>query len=114
MRVSDPTKEELRLIFRKLCLDVLPPVRAAAAANFGECAKVMGVDHVRTDLLPIIDQLVKENLISLLDFEACVVIAGSFSEQDEVSFNFKEAIKKKASRTNNFDGTSLFIFVKIY
>lgn len=46
-------KAELRQHFRSLCQDDTPMVRRAAAYKLGEFARVVEVEYVKSDLIPM-------------------------------------------------------------
>lgn len=58
-RVSAPVKAELRQHFRSLCQDDTPMVRRAAAYKLGEFARVVEVEYVKSDLIPMFVTLAK-------------------------------------------------------
>lgn len=63
-------------LFRNLCADDTPMVRRAAAGKLGEFAKVMELDHVKFDLIPLFSQLAQDeqDSVRLLAIEACVQV----------------------------------------
>lgn len=62
--------------FRNLCGDDTPMVRRAAAAKLGEFAKVMELDYVKSDLIPLFSHLAQDeqDSVRLLAIEACVQV----------------------------------------
>jgi serine/threonine-protein phosphatase 2A regulatory subunit A len=81
-RVSNATKMDLRAyvekknssffnnyiyfvirLFRNLCTDDTPMVRRAAAAKFGEFAKVVELDHVKNELIPLFNGLSQDEQV---------------------------------------------------
>ena len=71
-------------LFRNLCSDDTPMVRRAAAAKFGELVKVVELDHVKNELIPLFNNLAQDeqDSVRLLAVEACVVIASLFKHDD--------------------------------
>lgn len=64
---------ELRNYFRNLCQDDTPMVRRAAAGKLGEFAKVVELDSLKNDLIPMFSSLAQDeqvliNLMYLLYF----------------------------------------------
>nr|CAG4641606.1 EOG090X049L [Eurycercus lamellatus] len=53
-KVSPAVKAELRATFRMLCQDDTPMVRRAAASKLGEFARVVEVEWLKADLIPMI------------------------------------------------------------
>lgn len=102
-RVSNATKMELRSLFRTLCTDDTPMVRRAAAAKFGECVKAMEIEHVKSELITLFNNLAsdEQDSVRLLAVEACVTIAGLFKHEDVERFllpSLKLAIDDKSWR----------------
>ena len=102
-RVSNSTKMDLRALFRNLCSDDTPMVRRAAAAKFGELAKVVEIDHVKNELIPLFNNLAQDeqDSVRLLAVEACVIIAFLFKHDDIEKFlmpSLKAAIDDKSWR----------------
>lgn len=56
---------ELRSHFRSLCQDDTPMVRRAAAGKLGEFAKVVEVEYLKTDLIPMFVALAQDEQVSL-------------------------------------------------
>ncbi|KAK8752318.1 hypothetical protein OTU49_004827, partial [Cherax quadricarinatus] len=83
-RLSVATKAELRSHFRSLCQDDTPMVRRAAAGKLGEFAKVVEVDYLKTDLIPMFVALAQDeqDSVRLLAVEACVSMAGLLQQED--------------------------------
>lgn len=63
-RVSAAVKADLRLNFRSLCQDDTPMVRRAAASKLGELAKVVEVEYLKTDLIPMFVNLAQDEQAS--------------------------------------------------
>lgn len=84
-RVSAAVKAELRNNFRQLCQDETPMVRRAAAGKLGEFAKVVEVEYLKSDLIPMFVQMAQDDQdsVRLLAVEACVSIA-QLLQQDDV------------------------------
>lgn len=59
-----------------MCGDDTPMVRRAAAAKLGEFAKVMELDYVKSDLIPLFSHLAQDeqDSVRLLAIEACVQV----------------------------------------
>jgi serine/threonine-protein phosphatase 2A regulatory subunit A len=51
-----------------LCTDDTPMVRRAAAAKFGEFAKVVELDHVKNELIPLFNGLAQDEQVGLKKF----------------------------------------------
>nr|XP_045609370.1 serine/threonine-protein phosphatase 2A 65 kDa regulatory subunit A alpha isoform-like isoform X1 [Procambarus clarkii] len=90
-RLSVATKAELRSHFRSLCQDDTPMVRRAAAGKLGEFAKVVEVEYLKTDLIPMFVALAQDeqstpqlwqDSVRLLAVEACVSMAGLLQQED--------------------------------
>ncbi|RXG56232.1 putative serine/threonine-protein phosphatase PP2A regulatory subunit [Armadillidium vulgare] len=62
-RLSVSTKAELRSHFRSLCQDDTPMVRRAAASKLGEFAKVVELDYLKTDLIPMFTSLAQDEQV---------------------------------------------------
>uniref|UniRef100_T1J3L9 Protein phosphatase PP2A regulatory subunit A n=1 Tax=Strigamia maritima TaxID=126957 RepID=T1J3L9_STRMM len=83
-RVSNSVKIELRNHFRNLCQDDTPMVRRAAAGKLGEFAKVVELEHLKADLIPMFVNLAQDeqDSVRLLAVEACVSIASLLPQED--------------------------------
>ncbi|XP_044732294.1 serine/threonine-protein phosphatase 2A 65 kDa regulatory subunit A alpha isoform isoform X2 [Chrysoperla carnea] len=86
-RVSAAVKADLRLHFRALCQDDTPMVRRAAASKLGELAKVVEVEYLKTDVIPMFVNLAQDDQASsdsvrLLAVDACVSIATLLEQED--------------------------------
>lgn len=83
-RVPASVKAELRNLFRQLCQDETPMVRRAAAGKLGEFAKVVEVEFLKSDLIPMFVQLAQDDQdsVRLLAVEACVSIAQLLQQED--------------------------------
>ncbi|KAK8381221.1 hypothetical protein O3P69_008231 [Scylla paramamosain] len=92
-RLSVATKAELRSHFRSLCQDDTPMVRRAAAGKLGEFARVVEVEYLKTDLIPMFVTLAQDeqtyqhhvfsqDSVRLLAVEACVSMAGLLPQED--------------------------------
>ncbi|XP_014816986.1 PREDICTED: serine/threonine-protein phosphatase 2A 65 kDa regulatory subunit A alpha isoform, partial [Calidris pugnax] len=62
-RVSSPVKAELRQYFRNLCSDDTPMVRRAAASKLGEFAKVLELEHVKSEIIPMFSNLASDEQV---------------------------------------------------
>ncbi|XP_049533428.1 serine/threonine-protein phosphatase PP2A 65 kDa regulatory subunit isoform X2 [Anopheles darlingi] len=94
-RVSAAVKAELRSNFRTLCQDETPMVRRAAAGKLGEFAKVVEVEYLKSDLIPMFVQMAQDeqDSVRLLAVEACVSIA-QLLPQDEVEVNVMPTLRQ--------------------
>lgn len=54
---------ELRTQFRNLCQDDTPMVRRAAAGRIGEFAKVVELDYLKSDLIPMFVNLAQDEQV---------------------------------------------------
>lgn len=54
---------ELRNHFRNLCQDDTPMVRRAAACKLGEFAKVVEVEYLKSDLIPMFVNLAQDEQV---------------------------------------------------
>lgn len=54
---------ELRNYFRNLCQDDTPMVRRAAAGKLGEFAKVVELDSLKNDLIPMFSSLAQDEQV---------------------------------------------------
>lgn len=70
---SIPTAE-LRSHFRSLCQDDTPMVRRAAAAKLGEFAKVVEVEYLKTDLIPMFVALAQDEQVGAYCFIYFIII----------------------------------------
>jgi len=59
-------KLELRSSFRALCQDDTPMVRRAAAGKLGELAKVVEIEYLKSDLIPMFVNLAQDEQVSLV------------------------------------------------
>ncbi|PIO16566.1 hypothetical protein AB205_0161090, partial [Aquarana catesbeiana] len=59
-RVSSTIKAELRQHFRNLCSDDTPMVRRAAASKLGEFAKVLELEYVKSEIIPMFSNLASD------------------------------------------------------
>ena len=78
-------------------------VRRAAAAKFGEIVKVVEIEHVKSELIPLFNSLAsdEQDSVRLLAVEACVIIASLFKHDDIERFlmqSIKQAIDDKSWR----------------
>ncbi|PIO77760.1 HEAT repeat protein [Teladorsagia circumcincta] len=82
-RVSPAIKAELRSLFRQMCRDDTPMVRRAAAANFGDFAKVLERDYLIDELHAVFCDLAvdEQDSVRLLAVEGCIAMAGLLSEE---------------------------------
>ena len=55
---------ELRTQFRNLCQDDTPMVRRAAAGRIGEFSKVVELDYLKSDLIPMFINLAQDEQVS--------------------------------------------------
>lgn len=60
-KVSAEHRDELRNLFRMLIQDDQPMVRRCAATNFSKLATIMELEQLKSDFIPILDKLVKDN-----------------------------------------------------
>lgn len=51
--------------FRSLCSDDTPMVRRAAASKLGEFAKVLELDSVKTEIVPLFTNLASDEQVTL-------------------------------------------------
>uniref|UniRef100_A0A8C3PAC3 Protein phosphatase 2 scaffold subunit Aalpha n=1 Tax=Chrysemys picta bellii TaxID=8478 RepID=A0A8C3PAC3_CHRPI len=70
--------------FRNLCSDDTPMVRRAAASKLGEFAKVLELEHVKGEIIPMFSNLAsdEQDSVRLLAVEACVNIAQLLPQED--------------------------------
>ncbi|XP_072125791.1 serine/threonine-protein phosphatase 2A 65 kDa regulatory subunit A beta isoform-like [Mobula birostris] len=59
-RVSSSVKAELRQLFHSLCSDDTPVVRQAAASKLGEFAKVVELEFLKSDIIPLFTSLASD------------------------------------------------------
>ncbi|CAB4067858.1 PPP2R1 [Lepeophtheirus salmonis] len=83
-RSSPAVKAELRTLFRSLCQDDTPMVRRAASSKLGEFAKVVEVEYLKSDLIPMFVNLAKDeqDSVRLLSVDACVSISSLLQTED--------------------------------
>ena len=55
---------ELRSQFRNLCQDDTPMVRRAASGKLGEFAKVVEIEYLKSDLIPMFVNLAQDEQVS--------------------------------------------------
>ncbi|XP_029668414.1 LOW QUALITY PROTEIN: serine/threonine-protein phosphatase 2A 65 kDa regulatory subunit A alpha isoform-like [Formica exsecta] len=87
-RVSPAIKAELRNHFRSLCQDDTPMARRSAASKLGEFAKVVEIEYLKSDLIPMFVILAQDeqDSVRLLVVEACVSIAALLQQEDVEQF----------------------------
>ncbi|XP_052519490.1 serine/threonine-protein phosphatase 2A 65 kDa regulatory subunit A alpha isoform-like [Budorcas taxicolor] len=75
--VSIAIKAELLQCFRDLCSDDNLLVRCAAASNLGDFTKVLEIDDIKSEIIPIFSNLAsdEQDSVRLLMVEVCVNIA---------------------------------------
>uniref|UniRef100_A0A4W3HSB6 Protein phosphatase 2, regulatory subunit A, beta a n=1 Tax=Callorhinchus milii TaxID=7868 RepID=A0A4W3HSB6_CALMI len=83
-QVCSSVKTELRQHFHNLCSDDTPMVRRAAASKLGEFAKVLELEYVKNDIIPLFTTLAsdEQDSVRLLAVEACVSIAQLLPQED--------------------------------
>ncbi|XP_072907513.1 serine/threonine-protein phosphatase 2A 65 kDa regulatory subunit A beta isoform-like [Hemitrygon akajei] len=83
-QVSSSAKAKLRQHFGSLCSDSTPMVRQAAASKLGEFAKVLELEFLRSDLIPLFTSLAsdEQDSVRILTVEACVSIAQLLPQED--------------------------------
>ncbi|XP_037051827.1 serine/threonine-protein phosphatase PP2A 65 kDa regulatory subunit-like [Bradysia coprophila] len=83
-RVSLAVKAELREIFRQLCKDDTLMVRHAASKKLGEFSEVVGLEFLKSDIIPLFVQIAQDNQdsVRLVAVEACVIIAQLLRQED--------------------------------
>lgn len=101
-RVSAVVKADLRHHFRNLCQDDTPMVRRAAASKLGEFAKVVEVEYLKCDLIPMFVNLAQDeqDSVRLLAVEACVSIATLLQLQDDVEQLVMPTLRQCAGDTS--------------
>lgn len=72
MLVSILFSADLRNHFRNLCQDDTPMVRRAAASKLGEFAKVVEVEYLKSDLIPMFINLAQDEQVGLLFLDNCL------------------------------------------
>jgi hypothetical protein len=80
-RVSAPVKAELRQHFRSLCQDDTPMVRRAAAYKLGEFARVVEVEYVKSDLIPMFVNLAQVR--SLYFWKLCSLLEEAYVKEQK-------------------------------
>jgi len=92
---------DLRNHFRNLCQDDTPMVRRAAASKLGEFAKVVEVEYLKSDLIPMFVNLAQDeqDSVRLLAVEACVSIA-TLLQQDDVEQLVMPTLRQCAGDTS--------------
>lgn len=63
---------DLRNHFRNLCQDDTPMVRRAAASKLGEFAKVVEVEYLKSDLIPMFINLAQDEQVRSLVYEPLI------------------------------------------
>lgn len=58
---------ELRNHFRSLCQDDTPMARRSAASKLGEFAKVVEIEYLKSDLIPMFVILAQDEQVSILN-----------------------------------------------
>ncbi|XP_072325015.1 serine/threonine-protein phosphatase 2A 65 kDa regulatory subunit A beta isoform-like isoform X2 [Scyliorhinus torazame] len=102
-RVPNSVKAELRLNFKNLCMDDTPMVRRAAAAKLGEFAKVLELEHLKSEIIPMFTMLAsdEQDSVRLLAVEACVSIAELLKREEVeklVMPTLRQAVEDKSWR----------------
>ena len=82
---------DLRSQFRNLCQDDTPMVRRAASGKLGEFAKVVEVDFLKSDLIPMFVNLAQDEQACLLDLELVSKNEGGISNY--LFFLFKDSVR---------------------
>ena len=82
---------DLRSQFRNLCQDDTPMVRRAASGKLGEFAKVVEVDFLKSDLIPMFVNLAQDEQACLLDLELVSKNEGGISNY--LFFIFKDSVR---------------------
>lgn len=59
---------DLRNHFRNLCQDDTPMVRRAAASKLGEFAKVVEIEYLKSDLIPMFVNLAQDEQVSHIGY----------------------------------------------
>ena len=75
-KVSPAVKAELRATFRMLCQDDTPMVRRAAASKLGEFARVVEVEWLKADLIPMFVLLAQDEQVCPLNQHLQVFMDG--------------------------------------
>ncbi|XP_059841239.1 serine/threonine-protein phosphatase 2A 65 kDa regulatory subunit A alpha isoform-like [Hypanus sabinus] len=83
-QVSSSAKAKLRQHFGSLCSDNTPTVRQAAASKLAEFAKVLELEFLRSDLIPLFTSLAsdEQDSVRILTVEACVSVAQLLPQED--------------------------------
>lgn len=77
-KVSSAVKAELRATFRMLCQDDTPMVRRAAASKLGEFARVVEVEWLKADLIPMFVLLAQDEQVTTPHVTLSIFIFVSF------------------------------------
>uniref|UniRef100_A0AC35TKF7 TOG domain-containing protein n=1 Tax=Rhabditophanes sp. KR3021 TaxID=114890 RepID=A0AC35TKF7_9BILA len=82
-RASPQCKTELRVAFKNLCNDDTPMVRRAAVAKLSEFAKVLELDLLKDEFLPVFLTMVndEQDTVRLLVVESGITIAELFKKE---------------------------------
>lgn len=85
--VSADKQEMLRALFSKLCADETPMVKRSAAQNLGAFGKIVSVDLLKEQIIPLFEELAKDeqDSVRLLSVDACVDVAGALSAEESDS-----------------------------
>lgn len=100
-KVSHNVKGELRATFRMLCQDDTPMVRRAAASKLGEFARVVEVEWLKADLIPMFvllaqDEQVQFHYVSLRTLLVSIVIRTLFASwQSRLAFPWPNFCNRK-------------------
>uniref|UniRef100_A0A0K0ER32 Serine/threonine-protein phosphatase 2A regulatory subunit A n=1 Tax=Strongyloides stercoralis TaxID=6248 RepID=A0A0K0ER32_STRER len=93
-RASPAIKTELRGAFKNLCADDTPMVRRAAVSKLSEFARVMEVDFLRDEFLPVFlnMSLDEQDTVRLLVVEAGITLAEILKKEGKFPSALKDAL----------------------
>ena len=89
---SQRVSAELRTQFRNLCQDDTPMVRRAAAGRIGEFAKVVELDYLKSDLIPMFVNLAQDEQVGIEKHFLCDGVGGLCSTEEIVTTLFVNSI----------------------
>lgn len=92
--ISSQEKLEIRQLFSELANDDTPMVRRATASNIAEMASVIEKEFIKTDLLPLWQLLMKDDVdsVKIKAIESSLKLIPCFSKQ-EINDNILNTLK---------------------
>uniref|UniRef100_A0A0N4Z163 Protein phosphatase 2A regulatory subunit A n=1 Tax=Parastrongyloides trichosuri TaxID=131310 RepID=A0A0N4Z163_PARTI len=94
VRASPAVKTELRGAFKNLCADDTPMVRRAAVSKLSEFARVMEVDSLRDEFLPVFLNMAldEQDTVRLLVVESGITLAELLKKEGKLIGGLKDTL----------------------